>query len=314
MYEISKGKFGKLFIYTLVNAATGEKASIIPEYGANVNSLILSRNNRLHEIIYSDKNTKELHANCCYRGAKLIPFPNRINNGKYKFQEKSYQLELNHEEEKHAIHGFVYNQPFTVNNVVTESNFAKIDLEYDYNGDKKGYPFKLKVLVNYILCNEGFRVNTMIINVSGQRIPVGDGWHPYFSMSEKIDDLKLKIPSSTKIEVDSRMIPTGETTVYSGFQDFETINDTSFDTGFVVNQSSDATTSLYSPKTDTTINLWQESENGKYRYLQIYTPPDRKSIAIEPMSCMTDAFNNQNGLVVLEPGDSFSGSYGIYLS
>ena len=41
-------------------------------------------------------------------------------------------------------------------------------------------------------------------------------------------------------------------------------------------------------------------------YLQLYTPPDRKSIAIEPMNCIANAFNNGIGLKLLKPGEEFN--------
>ena len=52
-------------------------------------------------------------------------------------------------------------------------------------------------------------------------------------------------------------------------------------------------------------------ENAKYKlqvtpitnypYLQLYTPPDRKSIAIENLSGAPDCFNNKMGLQELQP-------------
>jgi aldose 1-epimerase len=50
-----------------------------------------------------------------------------------------------------------------------------------------------------------------------------------------------------------------------------------------------------------------------YPYLQIYTPEDRKSIAIENLSSAPDAFNNGMGLLVLEPGETkvFTTTYQI---
>ena len=37
----------------------------------------------------------------------------------------------------------------------------------------------------------------------------------------------------------------------------------------------------------------------------------RPAVAIEPMTCAPDAFNSGHGLIVLEPGGSWSGSWGI---
>jgi aldose 1-epimerase len=55
-----------------------------------------------------------------------------------------------------------------------------------------------------------------------------------------------------------------------------------------------------------------------YRFLMLYTPdatPDRsrrrRSIAIEPMTCAPNAFRSGDGLIVLQPADSWSGSWGI---
>jgi aldose 1-epimerase len=52
-----------------------------------------------------------------------------------------------------------------------------------------------------------------------------------------------------------------------------------------------------------------------YQYLQIYTPPHRKSIAIENLSGAPDGFNNMMGVITLEPGQSslFKTSYKIVL-
>ena len=45
-----------------------------------------------------------------------------------------------------------------------------------------------------------------------------------------------------------------------------------------------------------------------------YIPPDRSSIALEPMTCKANAFNNGDGLITLAPGESFEGSFGVYVN
>jgi aldose 1-epimerase len=37
----------------------------------------------------------------------------------------------------------------------------------------------------------------------------------------------------------------------------------------------------------------------------------RRSVAVEPMTCAPNAFRTRDGLVVLEPGETYSGSWGI---
>ncbi len=54
-------------------------------------------------------------------------------------------------------------------------------------------------------------------------------------------------------------------------------------------------------------------QDKSMNFLQIYTPEKRRSIAIEPMSCLADAFNNKIGLITLKPGKSISHHFGIKL-
>ena len=48
------------------------------------------------------------------------------------------------------------------------------------------------------------------------------------------------------------------------------------------------------------ISVTQDCEKGKYKYFQIYTPPSRQQIAIEPVTCPPDAMNTGVGLIKLE--------------
>jgi aldose 1-epimerase len=53
-----------------------------------------------------------------------------------------------------------------------------------------------------------------------------------------------------------------------------------------------------------------------FRYLQVFTIEDlpgtgQPGIAVEPMTCAADAFNSGNGLIVLEPGGTWTGAWGI---
>jgi aldose 1-epimerase len=58
--------------------------------------------------------------------------------------------------------------------------------------------------------------------------------------------------------------------------------------------------------------LWFDETFG---FLQVFTlaalMPDQPAVAVEPMTCAPDAFNTGAGLIVLEPGGAWSGSWGI---
>ena len=315
MFKIKNIKFGKFTKIKLINTYTKEYLSIIPEFGANVNEIILNKNNIKYSILDGAKNYNELAKNEWFKGAKLIPFPNRINNGKYKFNKKIYQLPINFSIQKNAIHGLLYNKKFAINKKNLRKNTGSVELKYTYKKEIPGYPFSFKALIKYFLIkNKGFKCVTTIKNIGKSAMPIGDGWHPYFKTREKIDNLLLKIPSKHKIQINNRGIPTGKLTLFRKFHRLAKIGKQNFDAGFLLIKKERITsTEIYNPKINLKIIVWQETGKMKYNFLQIFTHPSRKSIAIEPMTCNIDSFNNKKGLIVLKPKQFFKASYGVYI-
>ena len=313
MFKIIKEPFGDFTKIKFVNSATKEYISIIPEFGGNVNEIVLGKEAKLYSILDGYQTPLEMFEQKYFKSAKLIPFPNRIEDGKYSFNGKEYQLPINKPDENHAIHGFIWNKNLALRNKEIRDKYASVKFVYIYDGSLPGYPFKTEILITYFLtAEEGFRCTTEIKNIDRCVIPVGDGWHPYFKTNGKVDELMLKIPAKCKTDVDSRMIPTGKRLPYNDYIHLTKIGDTKFDTGFPITQNGGSvTTEIYDPKIDLKIKIWQETGKWKYNYLQIYIPPSRKSIAIEPMTCKINGFNNKKGLIVLQPNESFKASYGV---
>ncbi len=267
-----------------------------------------------YSILDGAKNYSELIKNEWYKGAKLVPFPNRIRDGRYSFNRKSYKLPINFQSQKHAIHGLLYNQKFTVKDRTVSKKSSSILLEHLSLGRTDGYPFKFKVHIKYTLSSDGFESNTVIKNEHSAKIPIGDGWHPYFRLKGSLADMLLRIPSTRQIEVDSRTIPTGEIRPFEKFSSLSKIADEEIDSGFQLRKRNGlAETELVDQEHDLKLTVWQETGEMKYNYVQIFIPPSRKSIAIEPMTCNINAFNNGEGLIILNPKSTFNATYGVRL-
>ncbi len=313
MFKILTEKFGDFTKVKILNCKSGEYVSIIPEFGANINELILKKN-KLFSIIDGAKNFSELINNKWFKSAKLIPFPNRINKGIYSYNNAEFKLPINFPTQNHAIHGLIYNKTFKVRNKKTSKTSARIVLEY-FGNKISGYPFNFSVMIEYTLSSKGFKCKTIITNQDKVQIPVGDGWHPYFKLGRKVDNLFLKIPSTEKVLVNKLMIPTGKTITMKRFYSLTKINRQEFDTGFVIKSKNKvATTEIKNKELDVTIRVWQETGKNKYNYLHVFIPPSRKSIAIEPMTCNTNAFNNKQGIIILKPNGKFCATYGVNLA
>ena len=315
MFEIRKEEFGNFDKYILSNKNTNEYISIIPSFGANINSVVLIHNNQLFSIIDGDETYESLMKNRWSKGAKLVPFVNRIKDGKYSFEGNDYQLFPNQSGEGHAIHGLIFDKVFTVIDLIENEDRAVINLEYNYKHEVEGYPFCFCITLSITLDTKGLHYSTTVKNTGESNMPFGDGWHPYFKFDEAVEELSLLLPKSRRIVVDSRMIPTGEMLDYNNFVKMTRIGDTALDTGFQIHETDkEAISKIYSQSKKVCINLRQDIGINKYNFLQVFIPPSRTSIALEPMTSSTDAFNNKQGLICLKPEEVYQASYSIFLS
>ena len=296
-YIERKEKIGKYTKLKIKNVLTNFELEIIPEKGAKINGLSCNINGKYLQLIDGYETYEEVYENLYSKSSILAPFPNRIADGKYKHNGKEYVFPINMPKEGNAIHGFIENEKFEVVSSNENENGYEIVLRHKSKGNKKGYPFPFIMDVLYRLTDQALETEVNVINIGSEDMPFGYGWHPYFKIDGSlIDMLELQISDVEKIEVDYRLIPTGEKTRFDVFKEQKKINNEKFDTGFVFTGLS-REVSL----TDMRNNIQIIINMGNCEYVQIFTPPWRTSIAVEPMTCMTNAFNNKEGLVVLEP-------------
>ncbi len=98
------------------------------------------------------------------------------------------------------------------------------------------------------------------------------------------------------------MIPTGRLLPEERFEEIRLIGEQVIDNCFALTGDEPVAEVLLSgPKGR--LRYRQEAGPGKFPFVQVFTPPHRRSIAVEPMSCNIDAFNNGMGLWSLEPGE-----------
>lgn len=319
MFNVEKSHSGTYEIITLRNGLTGESASVIPTLGACLYKLILSNKEKKYSVLNSCESidqfsTSYLHE---YNGAKLFPYPNRVKNGKYTFEGSDFELNQNDAPPyKHALHGILYNQVFAEKEIIEGNDFCAVILQYTNlnNTSFAGYPFSFELSIKYSLSNKGLKATTLVTNLGYSAMPFGDGWHPYFTMGGVVDDLYLLIPSDRVLELGDDLIPTGRLTKYQGFSSLNRISDSILNHSFRIETEAEIVeTVLYNSIDDFKLVLWQENSFDKYKYVQVYIPPDRQSIAIEPMTCAPDAFNNTMGLHIIQPGQQYSCRFGIKL-
>jgi aldose 1-epimerase len=108
------------------------------------------------------------------------------------------------------------------------------------------------------------------------------------------------------------MIPTGKRYAYDDFVQRKKIGATVLDNCFIVPRDGvEMGVHLFGPQGH--LRYWQATGPGKFNYLQLFTPPYGTSLAIEPMTCNVDAFNNGDGLARLRAGQELRASAGVVM-
>jgi aldose 1-epimerase len=300
----------------LADATTGAYATFALGFGAALNHLVLPNGAGQPTPITLAADTPTDFATTGlsnYYGTLLSPFPNRIKDGCYTWEGNDYQLVLNHAAEGHAIHGLVWDKPFVVQSIEANDREAKATLAYQYDGQDRAFPFAYYLELNLRFTAQGLTIQAVVINTGQRTMPFGLGWHPYFSTGNPIDGWEVTLPTTSLYAVDDRMIPTSEHEPYTDFATPTIYSTTHLDTCFSVmaNEAGMAVTTIHDPIAGITFEVKQEVGVGKYNFLQVYSPTNRQSLAIEPMTCAPDAFNNGLGLISLGSKESMEVRWGV---
>jgi aldose 1-epimerase len=252
------------------------------------------------------------------RGQLLMPWPNRIRDGRYTFAGASHQLALTEPERGNAIHGLVRWAIWSV----LECTHESVTLGYKLR-PQQGWQWSLDLSVTYALSATGLMVTPRARNVGTDAAPFGFGAHPYLSVGEdRVDEVEIAIPAAAFLEVDERLLPTGLAAVEGTDQDLRAPTvlgrqalDTTF-TNLVAGPEGTWRVDLAHPRTGRGVTLWADAK--AYQWLQVFTGdslplPSRRvsGIAVEPMTCPPNAFNSGDDLLVLEPGQEFAAPWGI---
>lgn len=243
------------------------------------------------------------------RGGVLLPWPNRLRNGRWTWAGQEMQLPVASPESPNAVHGLVSWQPWTALAVSDGSATVGTIVEA-----RPGYPFRLAAALDYALAANSLSVTMRVRNLESTPAPFGAGMHPYLHVGAHEDDgiggAELTVPARTVMDVDSGL-PTGHTHRFHG--DVGRIGSRAFDdpvTDLVRDDDGWARVHLRGPLGELVLAV-----DGSWPWLQIYTGDQfpegqrRRSLAVEPMTCPPNALADDADLVVLDSGAEWSGTW-----
>jgi len=201
MYRILKFNTDKKNYIEILNSSKSSYSKIYLNQGASLQELILDNHHLIQDmspLTYEDT----------YASSILFPFANRVKDGRYKFEDTIYKLDINEKKLNNALHGLVYNKTFkVVSEKVTEKS-ATVKLAYHETNKSNGFPFSYSIYLDYTLGDCSLEITVSVKNEDSKAFPFTLGWHPYF-VSDNLSSSSLKFDSNKKMKWDNRNITTG---------------------------------------------------------------------------------------------------------
>ena len=129
----------------------------------------------------------------------LVPFSNRIRDGRFAFGGHAVALPLNHRPQPHALHGHGWQAAWSV----VERDEDRITLEYDHRAG--AWPFPYRARQEFLLTGDELRLSLSLENRGRETMPVGLGFHPYFPRTPRC---RLSARVDAMWATDAEVMPT----------------------------------------------------------------------------------------------------------
>jgi len=325
-FVISRSQLGSFPTVVLTDSASGAHA-VVALRGATLNAYHVPHAGGLLDVVAGYETPEDLAELKASRGRIMAPWSNRIQHSRYRFGggDKPHELPKN-PAKPHILHGFVGGVDFDVLAERTTADGASVTFGTSVlrPGALEGYPFSVDVEVTYALTS-----GRLVVEVAGQNVgpgaaPFGCGWHPYFRTgSENIDHLKLAVPCRRKIVTDAELIPLPGDAAYLPIEqagEFDFRPDAAGHGRPIGGLFIDGAFTDLLPGPDRLCRSWVRDDRTGVTLtvfqqgglMHVYTG-DRRSLAMEPVQYMTNAFNRSEctDAITLAPGQESRFVFGV---
>ena len=247
------------------------------------------------------------------RGQNLIPWPNRIRDGRYTFNGITQQLALTEPARHNASHGLARYVPWVLVEQQADTVVNRVRIH-----PQPGWSGTLDATITHRVSADGLTVTVEATNLSDEELPFGYGAHPYLTVGESsVDEVQLTVPAASYLEVDDRLLPARLSAVDGTVYDLRrstVLGSANLDTAMTdLTRDSDGRWRIRLTLGDRYAELWGDET---FAWTQVFTGgPNRDAgVAVEPMTCGPNAFNagpTHDDLRVLAPQETFVGQWGI---
>ena len=311
----------------------GETSAIISSVGATLRSFRFQNESYVEETPIDEMASKA-------RGQMLIPWANRVADGRYVYQGVSYQLPINEIALNNSIHGLVRWQEFDL----ISHSVDTLALRY-LLVPSPGWPFILETTINFELKDALLLISINFKNRGTTSAPLVFGSHPYLKIPNRpVQECSLYVPANQLWLVDEKKNPVEKVsvddsaslkalvgpsadTVDLDFRSPRRIGGTYLDYAFtdLINSSGQARQSTPDHAMLDSFDRAYITDGTRkcgifydqnFDHVQAYfdsSNPSNASIALEPMTGPPNAFNLEPDSHVLEPFETKDLQWGIFI-
>jgi aldose 1-epimerase len=283
------------------------QVGILPETGASVAFGRVRQGDRWVDILRPTAPADYDNSSNC-ASFVLVPWSNRIRDGRFAFRGQTYQLEINNADGT-AIHGDTRKRIWQVES----AGHQRINLSFNSTTHTNiNFPFQFAATAEYWLDGPEFVMQLSLRNVDDQPFPGGFGQHPYFVLPEN-DNVWLELPVDQEYPL-TNALPSGPPQPLAAALDFRELRQLRtappLDNLFRGRQGDKPVRIVY-PDLKTEIQI---TSSAIFEHLIVYSPPGQPFFAVEPVTNANDGFNlleqgvAGSGVFVLEPNEGQAGA------
>jgi aldose 1-epimerase len=312
-------------VVRLQDARTETIVSVLPRVG----NIAFEMNVKGQNVLYWPYSSiEEFKARPAMSGIPFLgPWADRLDEPAFFANGRRYafDLQLGNVRGEMPSHGFVTTtDQWTVVEANADADAAWVTSRLEFYRQPtwmKQWPFAHTIEITHRLQDGVLEVQTSIVNMSAEPMPIAVGFHPYFRLTDSPrDEWRLSVGARTHWRLTSNKVPTGETEPIERFfpaPEAAPLGDYSLDdvfTDLVRDRQGRATISVTGKAQRLDIVL-----DPNYRAVTLWSPKDRPFICVEPTAGIIDALNlaargRYDDLQSVAPGGTWRAGFWIRAS
>lgn len=292
--------------------------TIIPSWGSNLISIITK--DPMIQILRTPKTLEEYEQASVQYGTPVLFPPNRIRDGQFTFQNRSYSFDLTEPDKHNHIHGFVYTKPWEVEHIEADKDKARIITTIkssDFPDITSQFPHSFTLKMIFTLEGTTIKKEAHIINESDESFPWGLGYHTTFQFPEATSRFSLQ--ASKQWELNERLLPTEQfiPIPYEELTKGMSLEAIELDDAFLTDTEANVNEAVMTLASEG-LQI-QYRADDQFKHWVVYNNDGKQGyVCPEPYTWITDAPNlslpyDITGLQVLAPGSTATATTEIHI-